>query len=203
MFETFLSSSVPAIRGTVLRYSTALAIPAIVFCFSMGTAKADCATMLAALFNQPSNGEGRVAATVTRQYAAGYLTGYWSTATTTPEVDPVYYSNGVLAAPVSMWWPAGGGYNYLASTIYGTLGVRTNATNPVFAFGPRGLNLAINTNGQISVQELLNGVPIGGAPPTVYQGVCSGGLITVVDQSTSWTISLGTYFAPPPRNPPQ
>jgi hypothetical protein len=71
----------------------------------------------------------------------------------------------------------------------------------LFAFGPLGLNLAINTNGQISVQELLNGSPIGGLPPTVYQGVCSGGLITVVDQNTAWTISLGTYLVPEPNAP--
>jgi hypothetical protein len=108
--------------------------------------------MLAPLFNQPSKGEGRVAATVTKQYAAGYLAGYWAVATTTPEVDPVFYANGTLAALVFTWWPAGS-FFYQANTIYGTLSVRSNSTNPVFAFGPRGLNLAINTNGQISVQE--------------------------------------------------
>jgi hypothetical protein len=95
---------------------------------------------------------GRVAATVTKQYAAGYLAGYWAVATTTPEVDPVFYANGTLAALVFTWWPAGS-FFYQANIIYGTLSVRSNSTNPVFAFGPRGLNLAINTNGQISVQE--------------------------------------------------
>lgn len=165
------------------------------------TASADCYSMLGPVFTvakQPT--PPTIYATVTKHYASGSQTDVH---------DPVRYSNGALTH-ANLWWPSGS-YSYIAETLHGTIDSRQNTSSntQMDMFAPKGLSLkfALTTTGQISVQELLNGVPIGGMPPRYYGATCSAGLVTVVDDKnvpadkggTFWSISLTTtpYLEPP------
>jgi hypothetical protein len=114
--------------------------------------------------------------------------------------DPVQYANGFVGSFSTQVWPAGN-FDVFAYTMSGTLNWQDNTSVPRFAPSGVMLRLAINTVGQVRVQDFLNGSLF--VAPTVYQGVCSAGLITFIDQGTEWTISLGTYLIPGPRMPPQ
>src|SRR4051794_30359212 len=148
---------------------------------------ATCFTELAPAFsNAKAVGdiEGKTFATVTKHYAGGNNSG---------DPDHVRYAFGVLTYQ-QLWWSNTG----WTDTVYGSnIGYRQNTTTntkmDMFAPSSLGLAFSINAYGLVTVQELLNGKPIGGVPPFVYQGVCSsGGLVTVVDGKASWTITLTT-----------
>lgn len=146
----------------------------------------DCATMLKPTFDfmkQPGQWDipPAVYATVTKQYASG---------STNATLDPVRYSNGRLQYGKVFW---GGQIGYFADTFFGTIPTASNKNG--FAPGGLSLNLQVNASGGVSVQELLKGVPIGGLPPQIFQGSCSSGLVTVIDNhknKTAWVISFTT-----------
>ena len=138
-------------------------------------------------------------ATASKHVAQGWSLGWFST--NQIEIDPVHYAadpGTPLSAPYLGWWPAGQ-FFYQAETISGTLNLLTNGS----AFMPSSnlLKLAINANGQVSVQELPNGHVL--LPPVDGQAVCSSGLITMVEPNSSnsqWTITLSTAPARKSRN---
>jgi hypothetical protein len=144
--------------------------------------------MLQPVFNNakaPGDVRGQTYATVTKHYAGGNTQG---------NADPVRYAFGNAAYSVQ-WWANSGWWDTVSGTIVDRQNTAKNASMDMFAPSqpPLSLRLAINANGMVSVQELIGGNPIGGMPPTVYQGVCSSGLITVIDHSTSWVFTLTTY----------
>jgi hypothetical protein len=147
----------------------------------------DCFTMLAPVFTNakaPGNVPGQTYATVTKHYAGGNTQG---------AANPVRYAFGGVPYAL-LWWANSGWWD----TVTGTIVDRQNTTKNVYmdmfapSQPPLSLRLAINAIGMVSVQELIGGNPIGGLPPTVYQGICSSGLITVTDHSTSWVFTLTT-----------
>jgi len=156
----------------------------------------DCTTMLKPTFDfmkQPNWGWAvppAVYATVTKQYASG---------STNADLDPVHYSNGSLQYGKVFW---GGKIGFFAETFFGTIPSLSNKNGFVPGNLPLTLTLKVNASGGVSVQELLNGNPIGGAPPQVFQGSCSSGLVTVIDNNkdkTAWVISFTT--TPPVEKP--
>jgi hypothetical protein len=69
-------------------------------------------------------------------------------------------------------------------------------------FAPSNLTLAVEVaaSGWVSVQQRLGGHPIGGLPPTQFQGTCSEGLVTGIIETGPagslrggeiWTLSYG------------
>lgn len=148
----------------------------------------NCFTMLMPVFNNaksPGNIPGQTYATVTKQHAGG---------NTQADPDLVRYAFGNIGHSIQ-WWNNSGWWD----TVSGTITVRQNTTKnaSMDMFAPSqsllSLRLAINANGMVSVQELVGGNPIGGNPPTVRQGVCSSGLITFIDDNTSWVLTLTTF----------
>jgi hypothetical protein len=159
----------------------------------------NCSIMLAPVFaNAKKTGytyPPRTFATVTKHYASQNTSG---------APDTVRYAFGALAYSIQYW-----ANNGFADTVSGTITTdRQNTTTSgymdMFAPGSPSLslNFAINAYGTVSVQELLGGNPIGGAPPAVYQGTCSGGLVTITNGSypfnnTAWVF---TFTTTPPQN---
>ena len=148
----------------------------------------DCTTMLKPTFDfikQPGKWDvpPAVYATVTKQYASG---------STNADLDPVHYSNGSLQYGKVFW---GGKIGFFAETFSGTIPTLSNKNGFVPGNLPLTLTLKVNASGGVSVQELISGNPIGGAPPQVFQGSCSSGLVTVIDNNkdkTAWVISFTT-----------
>jgi len=151
----------------------------------------DCTTMLKPTFDvikQPGQWDipPAVYATVTKQYAGG---------STNATLDLVRYSNGPLQYGKVFW---GGQIGIFADTFSGTMPTLANKNG--FVPGKLSLTLKVNASGGVSVQELISGNPNGGAPPQVFQGSCSSGLVTVIDNNkdkTAWVISFTTT---PPEN---
>ena len=146
----------------------------------------DCATMLKPVFDfitQKGTWDipPKVFATVTKHYASGGNNATY---------DPVRYSNGSVQYSQQAW--GSGQIKVLLPTLSGKLPTLSNSSNPAFAPGNLSLSLMVSSQGDVSVQELLSGNPIGGIPPRVYKGNCSSGLITIVDKNTSWVISFTT-----------
>jgi hypothetical protein len=148
----------------------------------------DCFTMLTLVFTNAkaygNAGNGQTYATVTKHYAGGNKFG---------APDPVRYAFGNVPYAF-LWWASSGWSDTVSGTIMDRQNTTTQAYMDMFApaHPPLSLKLEINASGMVSVQELIGGNPIGGIPPTVYQGACSSGLITVVDHGTSWVFSLTT-----------
>jgi hypothetical protein len=160
----------------------------------------DCFTMLAPVFNNAKTTgyvvPGRTFATVTKHYASLNTSG---------APDTVRYAFGALVYS-QLWWPASG----WTDTVSGSINTyRQNTTTSVNMdmFAPSypalSLSFMVNTYGMVSIQELLSGHPIGGAPPAVLQGTCSGGLVTVTNiypyNNTAWVFTLST--TPPGSGP--
>ena len=195
MFEIFRIRRLASVTEASRRCSAVVIIAAMALSAATGVAKADCSTMLAPLFN-PAKYNGHVVyATVSKHVAQGWSVGWFST--NQIEIDPVHYADDVnlpLSAPTLSWWPAGN-FFYMAETISGTLKLLANSSG--FMPSANKLKLAINSNGQVSVQELPNGNVL--LPPVVGQAVCNAGLITMIEPNNTnsqWTITLATAPAP-------
>jgi hypothetical protein len=151
----------------------------------------DCSAMLKPVFDfitQPGKWDipPRVYATVTKHIASNGNNAVR---------DPVQYSNGPVQYSQKPW--GSGQIQAILPTLSGNLPTLSNSSN--FAPGNFSLSLKVSSKGDVSVQELQFGNPVGGKnyPPSVYKGSCSSGLITIVDKNTSWVISFTTT---PPQN---
>jgi hypothetical protein len=146
-------------------------ITGLTLCMGLPAKADNCTTMLAHKFTPQAQ---RLPVTVTMHYAGD------------SPVDAVRYGAALLPR-------SNGSYKYA-----GIIEWLPNTHN----FAPSNLTLAVevSASGGVSVQQRLGGHPIGGFPPTQFQGTCSQGLVTGIIETGPagafkggeiWTLSYG------------
>jgi hypothetical protein len=143
---------------------------------------AACTSMLIPLFNWAAqdnhNTEYPVYATITKHYASQ---------STNQSFDSVQYSNGRVFRHTNVL----GGLPWFQSDL-----PRLSSTRNFVPDSSLTTMIYVRQDGYVGYQEKIYGKPVGGMPPTYFQGTCSGGLITTVIGSNSYTVSFTTM---PPK----
>lgn len=141
---------------------------------------ASCAATLQPLFDLAAKNDGTgFYATFTSQLATG---------SANRSRDPVWYANGPVTRQTG----------FIGFSLRGNLLLLTNSSG--FALNPANtMAVTIFNSGLVSVQQKINGIPVGGIPPTTFAASCSAGpiqgtagLIQGIVGSRSFTISLTT-----------